>query len=130
MLIIVNGSVDTADKRRFVEGIRRRVASESDILFIQGQQFELLPILKYGFICLRPTKTDGDSLTVREALAMNCHVVASDKAVRTDGVVTYHDENDLYTKVSELIINNKRSDLPASAKLDFYTLITNVYESL
>ncbi|MDE6140032.1 MAG: glycosyltransferase [Alistipes sp.] len=128
MLLIVIGETDTADKRRFVEAIRTRIAGEPDILLVHNQGFELLPILKYGFMYIRPTKTDGDSLSVREALAMGLHTVASDRTVRPDGVVTYHNAEELFDKVKALLIDNKRS--LCDSNHDFYDQIKSVYDSL
>lgn len=49
----------------------------------------LQPILSRCSLYLRPTLNDGDSVLVREALATNCKVVASDAVIRPDGVFTY-----------------------------------------
>ena len=47
---------------------------------------EALAVLRACDVFLRPTRADGDSISVREALALGVRVVASDAAVRPAGV--------------------------------------------
>jgi glycogen(starch) synthase len=47
---------------------------------------EALAVLRTCDVFLRPTRADGDSISVREALALGVRVVASDAAVRPAGV--------------------------------------------
>jgi hypothetical protein len=44
---------------------------------LTGQK-QLWPVFKYKPLFLRLTPTDGDSVSVREAIYFNCNVVASD----------------------------------------------------
>jgi glycosyltransferase involved in cell wall biosynthesis len=48
-----------------------------------------LAVIRAADVFLRPTGTDGDALTVREALALGVRCVASDAVPRPAGVVTY-----------------------------------------
>jgi hypothetical protein len=56
-------------------------------------------------IIVRPTNTDGDSLTIREGLFLNKKVLASDVVKRPEGVVLFknRDLNDMEEKVEKLI---------------------------
>ena len=49
----------------------------------------VLAVLRASDVFLRPTRADGDSMCVREALAMGCRVVASDAAARPPGTVVF-----------------------------------------
>lgn len=49
----------------------------------------VLALLRASDVFLRPTRADGDSMAVREALAVGCRVVASDAAVRPPGTVLF-----------------------------------------
>ncbi len=49
----------------------------------------VLALLRASDVFLRPTRADGDSMAVREALAVGCRVVASDAAVRPPGTVVF-----------------------------------------
>jgi len=60
---------------------------------------------KYATLLIRPTFTDGDSVSIREALYFNCPVLASDCCVRPNKVklFTNRDEMSLYTSAVQLI---------------------------
>ena len=58
-------------------------------IYIQHGNNELLPLFKDIDIFLRPTRSDGDSISVREALYFNVPVVASDVCQRPLGVHTF-----------------------------------------
>jgi len=49
----------------------------------------VLEVLRASDVFLRPTRADGDSMCVREALAVGCRVVASDAAARPPGTVIF-----------------------------------------
>jgi glycosyltransferase involved in cell wall biosynthesis len=49
---------------------------------------DLLPALRPGVVYLRPTRTDGDAISIREALDLSVPVVASDVVGRPPGVRT------------------------------------------
>jgi glycogen(starch) synthase len=53
-----------------------------------GQQ-ECLSVMNRSALFLRPTLYDGDSISVREALALEVPVVASETDFRPDGVILY-----------------------------------------
>jgi hypothetical protein len=70
-----------------LEELRRSVAAESWI----DMPFDLSPaevssVLSRAGVFLRPTTWDGDSVIVREAVALGARVVASDSAPRPRGV--------------------------------------------
>jgi glycosyltransferase involved in cell wall biosynthesis len=58
-------------------------------------------------IVLRPTTTDGDAATVREALDLKKRVVASDAVVRPSGTLLFknRDLEDLHAVVSDAIVD-------------------------
>ena len=72
-----------------------------------GDRFHLavgepaLPIIAQSSVFLRPTISDGDSIAVREALALGVPVVASDAAPRPPGTILYavEDVDDLVAKL-------------------------------
>lgn len=70
-------------------------------------QKELWPLLKRSTIFLRPTLSDADSVSVREALFFNVPVVASDVCTRPMGVIVARvgDIEDLYAKVNSICSN-------------------------
>lgn len=50
---------------------------------------EIYPLFRHADVYLRPTLTDGDSVSVREALSLGTPVVASDAAPRSPACVTF-----------------------------------------
>jgi glycogen(starch) synthase len=46
-------------------------------------------VIKRSSVFLRPTTSDGDSISLREALHFNVPVVASDAAPRPDGSILF-----------------------------------------
>ena len=69
-------------------------------LFIGGR-FELYPIIARSDLFLRPTRTDGFSLSVAESLILGIPVIASDVVSRPKGTILFktNDFNDFYKKV-------------------------------
>ena len=131
LVMIVNNDNLDKEQEMFVQMLKRKVEQEEDVLFVINEKFELISLFQYCDICLRPTKTDGDSLTVREALAMNCKVIASDASARPDGTIIYHlgNSDDLLKKVVETldVLEEKKNSNHISA--DFYKLIKEQYEA-
>lgn len=128
LLAIVNGTLGT-EEQAFLKEIENKVGNDDDVMLVTNERFELMPLFHYTKICLRPTKTDGDALTIREALAMKCPVIASDVSVRPEGTILYKsgEMNDFIKKViNELIapttVHNNATD--------YYEDIRREYEHL
>ena len=62
-------------------------AIDSDFLFLIGQK-QLWPLFSLVDLLVRPTNTDGDAISIREALYFNCKVLASDVVSRLKSVYT------------------------------------------
>ena len=61
---------------------------DAHVHFMTGQR-QLWPLLKAATVLLRPTTTDGDAVSIREALYFGRQVVASDVVVRPEGTVVF-----------------------------------------
>jgi hypothetical protein len=93
--------------RQYCENQRRRINAlglSSRVHLLTGER-ELWPLTKASDVFLRPTTTDGDSVSVREALHFGVPVVASDVCRRPHGVVVFQSENvgDLAAKVRAVL---------------------------
>jgi glycosyltransferase involved in cell wall biosynthesis len=66
---------------------------------------EIWPIFQRSNLMLRPTFTDGDALSIREALHFKCQVIASNCCKRPEGVVTFEnrDLSDLINKTKHIL---------------------------
>ena len=81
---------------------------KSDFLFV-NEKMELYPIIKRSQLFIRPTNTDGDAVSIREALHFKIPTVASDICVRPKGTLLFktRDIDDLYNKTAYVINNYK-----------------------
>lgn len=91
--IVMYGVID----EDYLLRIRQQVGGDSRVCFyfnLRKTDFE--DLLDSSAVFVRPTRTDGDSVAVREALAAGCSVIASDVVRRPSGCETFdldnHDE--------------------------------------
>lgn len=128
LLMLINNKTTNKDQRKFIDKIKQKILNDPLTLIIENGEFELLPLFNYATIYLRPTKTDGDSLSVREAIAMNCYVIASDRAQRPEGTIIYHTNKELFDNIKRVLhckkITNRKN------KTNFYDKIVEQYEIL
>lgn len=79
-------------------------------IIIETGQKELWPLLKHVDVVLRLTSTDGNSVSIHEALWAGCRVVASDVVPRPPGTYTYRygdDSSLLKTTIRALRANGE-----------------------
>jgi glycosyltransferase involved in cell wall biosynthesis len=78
-------------------------------LLLHRTDLSFVRLVEAADVMIRPTLTDGDALSVREALHMGKPVIASDIVSRPDGVVVYQTNNtdDLMSKLNELPLGLK-----------------------
>ena len=80
---------------------------------------------------VRPTSTDGDSVSIRDVLAEGVAVVASDVCQRPNGVITYRygDDDELLRKCKELLFRKREksfeNESPYIKMKDIYLSILN-----
>lgn len=77
---------------------------ENNFYFLIGQK-KIWPLFKKTDLFVRPTNTDGDSASIREALYFEIPVVASNVTSRPEGCVIFknRDLRDFYTKCNKLL---------------------------
>ena len=127
LLIIVNNDILNSEQSEFVDSLRSVTSTDLNVLWVVHEKFELMPIFKYARVYVRPTKTDGDSLSVREALAMGCAVVTSDKAKRPSGALVYHTAEEFFGMTKDVLLNG--AELSNKVKSEnFYNQIKEQYE--
>lgn len=92
------------------------------------QKHSYASLLSYSDIMIRATATDGDSLSVREALDQGVRVIATDCVDRPDGVLLYK-YNDEESLMKSLNINECQKRLHNSQK-DVVNSIVSLYQGL
>ena len=121
-------------KKQFVEKIIKRCERHKMVKVCTFTQFSLLPVFASpDVIYVRPTKTDGDSLSVREALALGARVVASNVAPRPEGTEVYEfseGSKALSETVVRVMGDIHSSKAKSNVSHDYYEDIKNVYNSL
>lgn len=113
-------------EKKYHDGILRQIENENDIM-LYDSKMEFWPILNKCDIFIRPTKTDGDALSIREALYMNKVVVTSNVVKRPDDVVLYSDKKDMLQKITDCLDNIENYKNRIGEQFDFYNDILNVY---
>ena len=106
---------------------------ENNFLFVR-RPYQFYPILMKSDLFVRPTNTDGDAVSIREALHFKIPAVASDIVPRPEGSVTFKNRHidDFILKVKDILDNyewyKKRLE---SVKLeDNFEKIVGVYQKL
>lgn len=84
----------------------------SDNFLFVTEQMDFFPILEKSDLFVRPTNTEGDSISIREALYFNKPVVCSELPDRPDGVILFNnrDLDDFVRKTRQVIANLKFHD--------------------
>jgi glycosyltransferase involved in cell wall biosynthesis len=78
-------------------------------LFITEPFYNASALWKMSEAVVRATTTDGNSITVMEALSLGVPVVASDCTERPEGVILFETRNvdDLYDKILKVLLNQQ-----------------------
>lgn len=93
--------------KEYLEKMKQKIKEfdiEDNFYFLTGQK-ELWPLFKKADLMIRPTTTDGDALSIREAMYFRCPAIASDVSDRPEGTIMLksRDINDLYIKTKEVL---------------------------
>jgi glycosyltransferase involved in cell wall biosynthesis len=105
---------------------------EAKILIYENFITSLTLLFNHCDIYLRPTKTDGDAMAIREALYSHCVPIASDIVTRPAGCVTFLTGNsdDYLLKTLDVIENlSKCKENINTGFRDYYKEILSVYQS-
>jgi glycosyltransferase involved in cell wall biosynthesis len=126
---------DTGDGRYFQE-MKRRIAARgiAENFLFHTQPGQFYPLLMESDVFVRPTNSDGDAVSLREALYLKVPSVASDVVARPEGTVLFknRDVNDFTQKVREVLADyeNYKKKLAAACSGDFFPDIARVYREV
>lgn len=134
-LIVINDRSLSPAQQDFVDKIKSQIGQDCNVMICGAKGLSLISLFnRKKCIYVRPTKTDGDSLAVREALAMGQTVVASDVSPRPDGTILYHAADGsvaLADKMIYALTEDAYSDCSVKGDvIDFYKDIVGVYNEL
>jgi glycosyltransferase involved in cell wall biosynthesis len=118
--------------RELDELARSRGVRERLLVVTGSRPFE--PVLVRSTALLRPTVTDGDSVSIRDALWHGIPVVASDAVPRPPGVRTFRnrDPRDLWRVTSGVLesLDRIRAEVAALPRRDSFDDVVEVYRSM
>lgn len=128
LLVLVDPSGTSTD---YIQELVKTFKSKNhcDILFID-YMIDFSELLKKSTMTLRATRSDGDSLSIREALLLQIPIIASDVTHRVEGTLLFENENseDLASRILDVLDGNI---LPGSYKnIDFGEEVIKIYKSM
>ena len=135
LIIIILGFPYNDEGRNFLADLKKYSSDknlEGNICWIENTTMELWPLFKKIHIFLRPTKSDGDALSIRESLWLSVPVITSDVVPRPDGAVVYSSssEDDFLNKTISVIDNYKDYvSTIGNCRTDFAQKIIEQYET-
>ncbi|MBR5745001.1 MAG: glycosyltransferase family 4 protein [Muribaculaceae bacterium] len=99
----------------------------SDRVLIYESPLAFVELIAKSDMVLRTTTTDGDAISIREALFMGKKIVASDVVERPVGTVIFR-SRDVNSLVEAIKADNfEKSELPST---DYKTIYQNIYSSI
>ena len=103
---------------------------DSSFCFVIGNQYAFVPFLKYADLFVRGTNTDGDALTLREALYYGVTSIASDVCYRPEGTILFQNRNvnDLYRVARETLDNRSHRKRIETEQLNNAELFINIFK--
>lgn len=108
----VNGIQDEQCYQDFIQ-LRKKLKLTDRFLLIREDLDEIYPLFLHSDIFVRPTNTDGNSVSIKEALWFGCNVIASDAVTRPSGTTLFktRDVNDLSDKIEYILKNRNMVDI-------------------
>ena len=110
--------------------VRNKISLGSNIKLLIATKFSFVNVIRVSHCFIRATTTDGDSLSIREALYLSKDVICSDCVSRPSGCILYP-TND-YSSLFNIITNYKLSikDTKLSITPNGYTKVLQIYDEL
>lgn len=126
LVLIIHNTDRNPDKLKCYQEKIARESSNNIILITSPVSF--VQIMKASDIVLRPTNTDGDSITIREALYYSKTTVASDCAKRPAGTCVFktRDLEDFCNKIQNAL---EIGPIQGKQSIDYKAFYTNCYEN-
>lgn len=127
----------TKEEREYFEGLLEKIQEyqiEENIFIYKVKNTEYYPILDKTDIFIRPTNTDGDAVSLREAIYFRKPNIASDIVKRPKGTIIFktRDIKDLLEK-TKLVLDNYDEEKNKVEKLEvkeYYEEVLEVYKKV
>ncbi len=85
----------------------------NDVIYIHSGSISFVNLIQKSDVVVRATNTDGDAITVREAMYLERPIIASDVVNRPDGTILFEtrNSNDLFQKI-DLLLSEPDTETP------------------
>ena len=101
--------------------------SLGDRMLLLDSPLSFVKLIEKCDIVLRTTNTDGDSITVREALALGKPIVASDICSRPEGTILFSNRNVTSLVNAIMSVKDSKSAIPDEAQQDYAAIYSEFY---
>jgi hypothetical protein len=133
-VIYIVSSLDTGEEKfQKAQYLIQQYQIQSSFFLIH-EKASFVKLIEQSDMVIRPTNTDGDSLTIREGLYLNKIVLASDVVQRPEGTKLFKTRNtaDLFEQMKELItlkntVNNQSHKASVENEQFYSTLLNEIY---
>ena len=126
LLILVDPSNTT---KEFVNGLLKQKAFQTNKVLLVTENLDFVSLIKKSDITIRATRTDGDSLSIRESLYYNVPIICSDVTTRPEGAVVFKNNNS--DDLSDKILNTLKNKENFKYKhIDYGKQVLDVYDEL
>ncbi len=125
LVFVVASNIDNKD---LMMSYKKQICNfELNHLLLWEEPLSFVKLIEKSDVVLRTTNSDGDAITVREALYLGKRVIASDVVRRPKGTIIFknRDIEDLYNKILNVSIENESSILPE--KLNYKKIYSEIY---
>lgn len=97
-------------------------------IFIYTKPISFIKLILESDLVIRATNTDGDAITIREAIYFNTPIIASDVVNRPKNTILFknRDSCDLFNKIKQSI--NVKNILLKSENIDYSQIYLNVFK--
>ena len=126
LLVLVDPSSTT--KKYISNLLKNKEFGTNQILYIT-EKIDFVSLIKKSDVTIRATRTDGDSLSIRESLYFGIPVVCSDVTVRPENSILFKNEDilDLSNKILFALNNKEKLDYN---NVNYGDLILKMYDAL
>jgi glycosyltransferase involved in cell wall biosynthesis len=134
LILVVLGTGYTGEAKAYTSDLKSFIRDrklEDNVFWIEHVNMELWPLLKQVHVLLRPTKSDGDALSIRESLYLKVPVITSNAVPRPQGTIVYklRSWEDLLKKTLMLMENyDNYVSCISNTKVNFANRIVEQYE--
>lgn len=126
ILLICDPSFSYEDKH---DWDRLKSLDGGNSIFYWGGPVDFSEVIKYSSCTVRPTITDGDSISVRESIYFQVPVIASDCVDRPDGTILYKTLDD-DSLAGRLLSFRSEANTKLSRQPDYAAQIIDVYNRM